>query len=177
MITFICGGVRSGKTRFAERLLLASSCKNLHYVATGVVTDEEMKERVTRHQQDRQRSERAWTTWEQPTDLHELAFSSSDAVLIDCLTTWVTNEMMKHEKIPPGKLAKGLSKRLGKLLQQPGDLVIVSNDVSRGMPSSFTMVRDYIYLLGQMNQWLVKHSDQAVEMVFGQPYFHKGVER
>ncbi|GGF29518.1 adenosylcobinamide kinase/adenosylcobinamide phosphate guanyltransferase [Halobacillus andaensis] len=176
MITFICGGVRSGKTGFTEMQMLKSKCENLHYIATGVATDEEMIERVSHHQEDRRKSERAWLTWEQPTKINELTFSWEDAVLLDCITTWVTNKMIQHEDLDPDQLIDGLLNQVEALIAQPGEVYIISNEVSRELPSPFSMVETYKYIVGTMNQHLAARSDQAVEMVFGEPVFHKEVD-
>ncbi|WP_431803794.1 bifunctional adenosylcobinamide kinase/adenosylcobinamide-phosphate guanylyltransferase [Halobacillus andaensis] len=175
MITFICGGVRSGKTSYAEQLVCKSPLEDLHYIATGVVTDEEMKARIYHHRQDRKNSTRKWTTWEQPTDIMKLTFSGTDAVLLDCITTWVTNEMMKQDGWNKEELTANLVKQLEELIHKPGDIVVVSNEVSRDVPSTFSLVKDYAYVLGKVNQWLVDQSDGAVEMVFGEPIIHKEV--
>ncbi|MFG6147764.1 bifunctional adenosylcobinamide kinase/adenosylcobinamide-phosphate guanylyltransferase [Halobacillus sp. B23F22_1] len=175
MIFFICGGVRSGKTGFAEMQMLKSKCKNLHYIATGVITDEEMEERVSHHQEDRRKSERPWTTWEQATEINELTFSKEDAVLLDCITTWTANEMMEHKDLEPDQLIDQLLSQVEEFIAQPGEVYIVSNDVNRELPSPFSMVENYKYIIGTLNQHLAAHSHQAVEMVFGEPVFHKEV--
>src|SRR5690606_5688809 len=90
-LIFICGGVRSGKSSFAEKSAagIASQINGvLNYVAAGQPSDPEMKERIDRHQKDRMESGLDWKTWEKPAELNTIsaAFSSKDVVLLDCLT-------------------------------------------------------------------------------------------
>ena len=71
-LTFISGGVRSGKSSYAEKLLVNEAQKNaarLVYIASGVATDSEMQARIERHKSDR--STHSWTTFEQPVELEE----------------------------------------------------------------------------------------------------------
>ena len=92
---FITGGARSGKSRLAEGLALAYGAP-LGYLATGMAGDAEMAERIARHQA---RRGPAWTTIEEPLDLagairaHE---GSVKALLVDCVTLWLTNLLLKH---------------------------------------------------------------------------------
>ncbi|WP_079528934.1 bifunctional adenosylcobinamide kinase/adenosylcobinamide-phosphate guanylyltransferase [Halobacillus hunanensis] len=176
MMTFICGGVRSGKTSYAEKRTLESKLPYLHYVATGVVTDSEMHERVTRHQKDRRQSLRSWKTWEQPTAIGKLSFTGDDAILIDCLTTWVMNEMLEQEDMEPDDRIGSLIEQLDRLIADAGEVYMISNDLSRDVLSDNEMVRDYLYILGSIHKYVVKQSDQAIEMVFGRPVYHKGGE-
>lgn len=97
-ILFISGGVRSGKSTFAEELAREYAIEeeaNLHYIATSVVIDAEMKERIFLHQKGREKQVLKWTTWEKPVHLGELTceFQKSDILLLDCLTTLVGNEL------------------------------------------------------------------------------------
>src|SRR4051812_43140725 len=95
-LTFISGGVRSGKSSYAERLLVvgaAAAKGRLVYIASGRAVDEEMKWRIDRHKLDR--AEEAWLTIEQPVDLEKVLpfIQQNDFVLWDCLTTWLANEL------------------------------------------------------------------------------------
>lgn len=92
---FILGGARSGKSRFAEGLVTATSLDR-HYLATGRAWDEEMQARIAQHKADRGPS---WTTHEEPLDLvGKLTAIDGEGriVLIDCLTLWVTNLMIEE---------------------------------------------------------------------------------
>ena len=100
-LTFISGGVRSGKSAFAERLLVEEATAaqgRLLYIASGRAVDKEMKQRIERHKLDR--AEESWLTIEQPVDLEKVLpfIQQKDFVLWDCLTTWLANELYtEHE--------------------------------------------------------------------------------
>ena len=105
---FITGGVRSGKSRFAEQTAIEWVNKyggNLHYLACGRVFDEEMAKRVTRHQHDRETSPIPWETWEYSTDIERITteIDQDSVVLLDCLTTLVDNELFTSDSFSPEK--------------------------------------------------------------------------
>src|SRR5438552_9102527 len=90
-VTFILGGARSGKSRYAETL--AGRAKKRTYIATAETIDEEMRDRIATH---RGRRGAGWATREAPLDLVP-ALGDADAaggfVLIDCITVWIGNLM------------------------------------------------------------------------------------
>src|SRR5690554_6184956 len=97
-LIFITGGVRSGKSSFAERFATETAAKTkgrLNYIATGVPFDEEMEKRIDKHRQDRSKGPIPWITREQPVNIGELAslFNNQDVILLDCVTTLVNNEL------------------------------------------------------------------------------------
>ena len=100
--TLILGGIRSGKSAFAEKLAGGRQSPTL-YLATGLAVDSEMEERIRRHRQNRSS---AWSTLEQPLDLAgplEIALAAEDApsvVLVDSLDVWVSNLLLEHEDDP-----------------------------------------------------------------------------
>src|SRR6478752_7653713 len=83
----VTGGSRSGKSRFAQELALKCATSRA-FIATCPLLDDEMKERVRRHQLDR--SSQGWRTIEEPLDLAAAIRSARDeeVILIDCLTLW-----------------------------------------------------------------------------------------
>ena len=96
--TFVLGGARSGKSSFAEGLIEASGLDAV-YLATGRAWDDEMSERIAQHKQRRGGS---WTTIEEPLDLVgvlQRECTGNRAVLVDCLTLWLTNLMMSEKDI------------------------------------------------------------------------------
>ena len=103
---FITGGVRSGKSRYAEQMArkwVETYGGNLHYLACSRVFDEEMEKRVSRHQRDREASPIPWKTWEFSTDIERITteINQDSVVLLDCLTTLVDNELFTHESFTP----------------------------------------------------------------------------
>ena len=96
--TLVLGGARSGKSRFAENLVTSSGLER-HYIATGRAWDEEMQARIDQHKADRGAS---WTTHEEPLALAERLAAidgAGRAILVDCLTLWLTNLMMEGRDI------------------------------------------------------------------------------
>src|SRR5947207_15991618 len=101
-LIFISGGVRSGKSSLAEKLAIKIASEEggrLHYIATGVTFDKEMKERIKKHQQDRKTAKYQWIITEQSTNIGAIAdrFNSRDILLLDCVTTLLNNELFSSE--------------------------------------------------------------------------------
>lgn len=171
---FITGGVRSGKSAFAERYAIKDAQqKQLYYVATGVAFDDEMKKRITRHQEDRQRQGLNWTTIEMQVPIPQKIahLTSKDVLLFECITTWLSNvfyeseqEMMRCQYID--RCIASLQKQLHCWQQQGATIIIVSNEVLDELPSQYEEVNLYRQKLGQLHQWIVKHCTEAYEVQF-----------
>lgn len=181
-LIFITGGVRSGKSAFAEQqlqsLAVTYHANRLVYVATGVAFDDEMKKRITRHQSDRQKQQLNWVTLEQPTNLQQILprIQQGDVVLWDCVTTWLTNEFYEDFDTgicnwqKPLELAKRIDDMKKTILQlhlKRIPLVIVSNEVLDEPISRSQEVQLYQNHLGVLHQWFVQCSTQAIEMEYG----------
>ena len=96
-LTLVVGGARSGKSAFAEQLVIASA-RPRRYIATAEAWDDEMRDRIARHRQDRGA---AWTTVEAPLDLAAAlaAAHPDEAVLVDCATLWLTNHLLAEHDL------------------------------------------------------------------------------
>ena len=165
-LVFIAGGVRSGKTSFAEEYLMNEEALRNVYVASGVAVDEEMKQRIERHRQDRAGYPVEWVTIEQPRQIEQLPSSikKGDAILWDCVTTWLANELFTADM---EKVEKQLITTLEELLSQVKVLVIVSNEVLDEPLSEYEGVLLYQEWIGQIHQRLVAMADEAYEMEYG----------
>jgi len=169
-LIFITGGVRSGKTSFAEQLAIQfAEREDLHlcYLATGIVTDAEMQERVKSHQQTRANYQRQWETVEQAANLHiiERKFSQKDVVLLDCLTTLVSNELFLQSgsnwsKALLWELKEKIETAVIKLSQTCRYFIIVSNEVFYE-PMQAPLLLAYGWLLGSLHQTFVARADKA----------------
>ncbi|WP_404405445.1 bifunctional adenosylcobinamide kinase/adenosylcobinamide-phosphate guanylyltransferase [Jeotgalibacillus malaysiensis] len=173
-VTVVIGGVRSGKTGWAEREALKrqdETGSNLVYLASGVSFDQEMQERIERHQRDRENEQ--WLTIEQPVDLPEAIKNIPERAIVvwDCVTTWLTNELMRESK--KAQILHDLSYFIESVRVQ-ADLYIVSNEVlcEPVFIEGFTSV--YQRLIGEIHQMLVKESNCAVEMEAGLALIRKG---
>lgn len=184
-VTVILGGVRSGKSKEAERRAAMEAKRlngSLHYIACGKVTDAEMAARVRAHQQEREASEQEWTTWEQSVQLGNLAgrFQKRDAVLIDCLTTLLTNEWFtegEDEKawVRPDfheSVKKRIQTGIEEIRKTAGAVIIVSNELAYE-PLGSPLVFHYAKALGELHQWLVKEAERAVLVEYGSPAVRK----
>ena len=92
-IIFVTGGVRSGKSRFAQKLAQKFPGSKA-YLATAQALDAEMEKRITRHQKSRPRT---WQTLEEPVHIGDVIQKEGrrfDLILLDCLTLWLSNLMM-----------------------------------------------------------------------------------
>src|SRR5699024_1416371 len=100
-LIFIIGGARSGKSSFAESYaveLAKKEKRTLYYLATSKKSDDEMVDRIKRHQEDREQSEMHWETVETPLQIGKnvASFSPNSVVLLDCLTILLSNELFHN---------------------------------------------------------------------------------
>ncbi|WP_432363609.1 bifunctional adenosylcobinamide kinase/adenosylcobinamide-phosphate guanylyltransferase [Sporosarcina sp. UB5] len=183
-LTFISGGVRSGKSAFAEKLLVdraAAAQGRLVYIASGRALDEEMRQRIEKHKQDR--ANESWTTIEQPVDLAGAlpSIRQNDFVLWDCLTTWLANELYReqngtyciHTEGCMEKKVVRLMETIAAIREKATHVVIVSNEVLDEPASPYEETRQYCEWIGFLHQRLVAFSDDAIEMDYGQPLYWK----
>jgi adenosylcobinamide kinase / adenosylcobinamide-phosphate guanylyltransferase len=162
-LTLVLGGARSGKSRYAERLVLESGLVPV-YVATAEALDDEMAARIAEH---RARRGADWRTVEEALDLvgalHREC-SPDRAVLVDCLTLWLANLMGQDRS--PGPEMERLVAALGAL---PGSLVLVSNEVGLGVVPTAAMARAFIDHAGWLHQRIAEQADVVVFMAAGLP--------
>ncbi len=163
---FVLGGCRSGKSRHA--LELAEQIPGRKYfIATCVPHDDEMKERVLRHQQERSRE---WETVETPLFLPETIIEKSgkaDVILVDCLTLWVTNLILEpYETEQIYEHIKGLADSVKKA---KCTVILVSNEVGAGIVPENRLARLFRDIVGYTNQAMASCADRVVWTVAGIP--------
>lgn len=181
---FISGGVRSGKSTFAEKLAAEIAVKargKLHYIAAGQASDKEMKERIERHQKGRLESKLGWKTWEQHRNLGEIAesFSAGDVVLLDCLTTLLNNEFfLEGEKWEDPDFQKriimSITEGVDQIKNRCHTLILVSNEVLNEPVGRSELVFTYGKILGRLHQLMVKKANRAFLVEAGIPKSMKG---
>jgi adenosylcobinamide kinase/adenosylcobinamide-phosphate guanylyltransferase len=162
-LTLILGGARSGKSRHAERLVLESGLVPVH-VATAEALDEEMAARIAEH---KMRRGARWRTLEEPLDLVlalQAECRAGRAVLVDCLTLWLTNLMVKER--PVRAEMEGFVAALPRLA---GTLVLVSNEVGLGVVPTDAMARAFIDHAGWLHQRIAEQADVVILMAAGLP--------
>jgi adenosylcobinamide kinase/adenosylcobinamide-phosphate guanylyltransferase len=161
-LTLVLGGARSGKSRYAE-WLIKTYPKPWIYVATAEAKDDEMAERIAAH---RARRDAGWQTVEAPHDLADAlkAAPAGAAVLVDCLTLWLSNLM------EPGFDVEAQTARLQEALAgRAGPTVLVSNEVGLGIVPDNALARRFRDLQGTLNQRLAAQAARVIMMVAGVP--------
>ena len=167
-LTFVLGGARSGKSRYAESLIAA--CRRLPpwtYVATAEAGDDEMAARIEDH---RERRGANWRTIEAPRDLPAaLAACAGGPVLVDCLTLWLSNLMLAEMDIE-----QEIEKLEAALAAAAAPVVLVANEVGLGIVPEFPLGRRFRDMQGILNQRIAARADRVVLMVAGLPLAVKG---
>ena len=167
MLIFITGGVRSGKSGYAQKRA-KELCADPVYVATAKIWDEDFQERVTRHQHDRGPE---WTNFEAYRNLYLLPLKGRH-VVIDCVTLWLTNFFM--DSVHDIELSlSDFKKEIDQLIEIPGTFIIISNELGMGIHADTPVGRKFADLQGWANQYVAAKADEAVFMVSGLPLFLK----
>lgn len=172
-LTYVTGGVRSGKSEYAEKLA-ASFERPVLYVAFGVNTDEEMQERIKKHQQRRPNS---WGTVEKPYELlaSTLQYQDYEVVLVDCFSTWLTNRLIQ---IPEAELRNEKYRReildeveawLAQIADMSQRIIVVSSEVGLGGVAMSSLGRLFHDVLGECNQLIAQKADEAYAVLSGLP--------
>jgi len=165
-LTFVLGGARSGKSRYAEGLIAALP-PPWGYIATAEAGDAEMAERIAAHRAWRSAQ---WRTVEAPHDLAAaLKTCESRPVLVDCLTLWLSNLMLAGADID-AEIAR-LETALGAATAL---VVLVANEVGSGLVPDHPLGRRFRDLQGILNQRIAARADRVVLVVAGLPLFLKG---
>jgi adenosylcobinamide kinase/adenosylcobinamide-phosphate guanylyltransferase len=162
-ITLVLGGARSGKSARAEALVLGSGLAPV-YLATAEPLDAEMGERIRLH---RARRGQGWLTVEEPLELQaalQAHATPERAVLVDCLTLWLTNLMLAGRDVA----AEG-RRLVATLRALPGPVVLVSNEVGQGIVPLDAMSRAFVDHAGRLHQSIAVVADRVQLMVAGLP--------
>lgn len=167
----VIGGCRSGKSSHALELAEKISGKR-SFLATCVPYDDEMKERVSHHQQGRSRD---WITIEAPVALSEAIMehaATSSVVLVDCLTLWINNLMMKN--IRKEEMALEVQQLARSIQDAPCTVILVSNEVGAGIVPENPLARIFRDTAGLVNQKVAAAANKVIWMVAGIPVSIKG---
>ncbi|MGE3291919.1 MAG: bifunctional adenosylcobinamide kinase/adenosylcobinamide-phosphate guanylyltransferase [Geminicoccaceae bacterium] len=162
-VTLILGGARSGKSAHAEALVTGSGLLAV-YVATAQPLDDEMRARIDRH---RERRGSAWRTIEEPLELPDAIGREAGpgrAVLVDCLTLWLTNLLLA------GRDADAAGDALVSALERrDGPVVLVANEVGSGIVPLGELSRAFVDHAGRLHQRIAASADRVRLMVAGLP--------
>lgn len=160
-LTFITGGVRSGKSSHAQQLAEQLSTQPI-YLATARVWDADFAERIQKHQSDRGEN---WTNIEEEVELSKNDFQGK-IVLLDCITLWLTNIFHDHEyQLEPS--LEAAKTEWNKLMQQDAHFIVVSNELGMGVHPEYESARKFADLQGWMNQYIAKQASEVILMVSG----------
>ena len=160
-LTFVLGGARSGKSRFAEALVEAHPAP-WTYVATAQAFDDEMTERIAIH---RARRDSRWITRDAPHDLAARVAAEPDGpMLVDCLTLWLTNRMLAGAPLDAegDALAAALRARVS-------PTVVVANEVGLGLVPETPLGRAFRDAAGRLNQRIAAAADAVHFVAAGLP--------
>jgi adenosylcobinamide kinase / adenosylcobinamide-phosphate guanylyltransferase len=185
----ILGGQKSGKSRRAELLardwLAQSPDHRAVLIATAQPWDDEMRERIARHQVDRAERVPGLATVEEPLALAQAIERHSQAhtlVVVDCLTLWLTNLLMPAETAPSSEenrplAGMGIAKAASLLIaieQAKGPVVLVGNEIGLGVIPMGREVRAFVDALGRLNQDVAATCQRVTLMAAGLPLTLKG---
>lgn len=162
----ITGGARSGKSRQAEKMALGYGAP-LGYIATGMAGDDEMAERIARH---RSRRGPAWNTIEEQEDLVGIIRANEEnfkALLVDCVTLWLTNLLLKYGKTAP--VLEEVKVLAGSMPDLKIPLILVSNEVGMGIVPENAIARSFRDLAGEANEILATAASEVYVMFSGLP--------
>jgi len=165
--TLVLGGARSGKSAFAEKMIGDSGLTRI-YLATATADDDEMRNRIAHHRTQRGDG---WITVEEPLALVDALTQEATrgrAVLVDCLTLWLSN-LMFAERDPDVEVRR-LTRFLG-VAKYP--VVLVSNEVGLGLVPETPLGRNFRDAQGRLNQIVAANVPNVVFIAAGLPLWLK----
>lgn len=170
MLTLVVGGAASGKSAYAERLVLQTALPR-YYLATMQVWDAECAARVEKHR--RMRAEKQFETLECPLHLGAVRLPARGTALLEDLGNLTANEL--YDPAGAGEAAaSAILDGLGRLAAQCEHLVVVSNEVFSGGADYAGDTDRYLKALAQVNNALAARADAVVRVVCGIPVYYKG---
>jgi Adenosyl cobinamide kinase/adenosyl cobinamide phosphate guanylyltransferase len=168
MVIFVTGGARSGKSDFGQGMAEKLGGKRL-FLATAQAFDEEMSLRIKNHRE--QRGSR-WNTLEEPVYIGRALRSAAglyDTVLVDCLTVWMSNLLLKYPD-QDEKISEIVDDFFLNMKGFKGTIIVVSNEVGMGIVPDNKPARLYRDRLGFLNQRMAKGADQVYVLFSGIPF-------
>lgn len=165
--TFVFGGAASGKSAYAEQLVVSSG-KTKVYLATSQVFDAEMQAKIERHLLQRGSG---WRTVEAPLELADTLseLTADDICLIDCATMWLSNHLLAEND-----LIAAQDRLLKAIANTQATVVVVSNEVGHGIVPDNALARQFREAQGRLNIVLAAQADLVISVTVGLPHVLKG---
>ena len=157
MIALYIGGVKSGKSKLAEARSLKLSSRPT-YLATSEIIDDEMKQRVDKHKEQRKEN---FELLEEPLKLAEVLQEQKGVVLVECLSMWINN-MLYYKRSKEAILDE-----VEAVLSQSGDRVFVLNDVGSGVIPLDALSRTFVDLSGIIAQMIAAQAEEVYHCIAG----------
>ena len=171
----ITGGSRSGKSKRAISLGLEYPGKKF-FIATAEALDQEMKDRVQRHKEERGSE---WTTIEEPLELSQaiqgIDANANDAAVLDCLTLWLNNMLMKE--MDDLSIFSKVRELIKTCKSVPFNVLVITNEIGAGIVPGDPLSRKFRDLAGEINQEFAAGFDEVIHMVSGIPVTIKQPEK
>jgi len=186
-IVMVTGGARSGKSTYGEQLAKVRG-RNIAYIATAIVTDKDMEDRVKKHRKSRPQE---WLTIERYKGFDNIdkdIVMSTDLFLLDCITTMVTNLMFdkdidydscSNEDIQMVEdYVFGEVKKLLDFMESNGkEIILVTNEVGMGLVPAYRLGSIFRDIAGRINQYVASRADEVYFMVSSIPMKIKGADK
>ena len=173
MFTLVIGGAASGKSEYAENLILRSGIHPRTYIATMEPFDDECRARIARHRA--MRAQKAFETVECYTGLEHVELPDGGAVLLECMSNLAANELYSPSDAGEDTVS-AIMRGVDTLLAQCWELVIVSNEVFTGGSDYEGDTLRYLRILADINRAMAARADNVAEIVCGQAVYYKGRE-
>jgi len=158
MLALFIGGIKSGKSKSAEEFTLKSSKNKPIYLATNEFFDDEMREKVQKHKE--QRVDR-FITIEEHLSLVNVINLQETVVLVECISMWINN-MLHH-----GYSENAMIQQIEELEELNKDIVFVINDVSCSVVSENKLVRKFVDINGRISQLLASKCEEVYHTTAG----------
>ena len=172
MFVVVTGGSGSGKSAYAEDIIVKSNIDKRYYVATMICSDEESQKRIDRHRS--MRSGKGFETLEVPVNLMQIQMEPDSAVLLECMSNLSANEMFSSQG---SQSAESVTERIIAGIEQLKGksrlLVVVTNEVFSDGKQYDEFTQEYLKCLGMINTRMAELADEVVGVVYTIPIIHK----
>lgn len=166
MLILVTGGSGSGKSAYAEQLVMTQGETRRYYIATMRPWDEECRRKIARHRL--MRAAKSFETIECYQDLHLLSVEPDSVILLECMSNLTANEFYR-EDAPRAEVIARIINGIRHLQKQSKTLIIVTNEVFSDGGGYDSETRAYQQILGSVNQAIAGLAGQVTEVVYGIP--------